>query len=85
MAGLANYLIYYANKNPAFENCPKNTFLLTVRPSMCFVAVLMMELLFLSILKNKDAQILSSLRLYTLLHFFGNALCIFGLKATTKL
>lgn len=34
MAVLANYLIYYANKNPAFENCPKNAFLLTVRPSM---------------------------------------------------
>lgn len=52
---------------------------------VCFVAVLMMELLFLSILRNKDAQILSSLRLYTLLYFFGNALCIFSLKATTKL
>lgn len=61
MAGLANYLIYYANKTPAFENCPKNTFPSDCSTQYVFCVSTHDGAPFLSILEDKDAQIFASL------------------------
>jgi len=85
MAGLSNYLIYYANKTPAFENCPKNTF-----PSDCpthyvFCISTHDGAAFPQYSGEQGRTNLCVLHLYALLAFFSNALCIFGLKPTSKL
>lgn len=84
MAGLANYLIYYTNKIPPFENCHTNRFLSDH-----------LSRYVLRIGANDGAASprrsgeqtctkLSSPHLSTWLYCSGNASCIFGFKRNTE-